>query len=130
MAAKISRCKKCNAPFIGGSGRPRLYCETCSPPKGRVIKVVTDTPRNAEPSDAEGELTVYGTTLAKLQEFGRVEDPLAQTALVLARALDGGRGGGVGLAAIAKEHREALAAATAGAKGEEDALDALGRRLA
>lgn len=128
--AQAYLCRGCDIPIVqSGRGRPSTWCAKCKDKKPVVIPV-TGPKRNAELTAEQRELTVYGTTLAKLQEYGRVEDALGQTALVLARALDAGRGGGIGLAAIAREHREALAAACAGAKGVEDALDALGRRLA
>lgn len=130
MAQAIMCLGGCGTPIIqqpGARGRPRSWCDSCK--NRRPVTVTLPTRHNADATAEEKLLTVEGTTRALLQEHDRVASPHGQAALVLARALDAGRGGGVGIAAVAKQHADSLEAALSGAKGEPDALDALMGRL-
>lgn len=65
---------------------------------------------------------------AELAELDRQDTPLGRTALALAARLDAGQDSGASMAALAKQLRETLSAATDGAKVAADPLDELRRR--
>lgn len=81
-----------------------------------------------EPTD-EGEKAtgaVYAATLATLTKSDLLDDPIAQTALVLARRIDRpGAETGAGLRSLVMEHRAALADAMSRAKVAADPLERL-----
>lgn len=94
-------------------------------PKAQAPVVPIPTP---EPTDALA-VSVAESTRRALVDLGRLESPLGQATMVLARRLDNpGSDTGAGLASLAKQYQATFAVATEGAKTEEDPLDELRAR--
>lgn len=127
-------CAKCGGP-IGrqrGSGGPRKFCTNCSPkrirkPRGRPP--AQPRPTSAAPT-GEPAGSVYEATLAEVNALGMADHYLGALALHVARALDdsASQSGGA-VAALAKCHRETIAAMEAAAPEpqEESVLERLRR---
>lgn len=92
-------------------------------PEAPVVPIPTP-----EPAEALA-VSVAESTRRALVELGRLESPLGQATMVLARRLDNpGSDTGAGLASLAKQYQATFAVATEGAKVEEDPLDELRAR--
>ena len=79
------------------------------------------------PADLSGG--VAESTRLKLTEVGRLDSPLGQVAMVLARRIDNpGMDTGSSIASVARQYQLALEAATEGAKTAADPLDELRQR--
>jgi hypothetical protein len=73
------------------------------------------------PDQTDGPVTK--SALVTLREVERVDTPLGQAALALARRVDLNRDTGAGLAALVKQFEATLKAATADVKSDQSALD-------
>lgn len=128
-----------------GPGRPRKKCEDCRPSnparrtederaqeRARVVPLaVVPAPQVSEVPRAAGApvlgslvVAVYNTLAA----VGRQESAEGMAALYAAQALDTGDHTASGAAALLKEMRSCLTAATAGAEPAEDLVDQLRSR--
>lgn len=131
---------KCGAPIPPktGPGRPRRFCETCSPPhprpgrrQGPVLKLTGAPAASVEPLVAsDASVGVTAATRRRLEDAERLDSPDGAVVMHLARLIDQGDYNAQGAAALAKAHAEALARATAGAKSAPDAIDELLERRA
>lgn len=127
-------CEKCGGPIgrQSGPGGRRKFCTTCSPK--RIRKPISRTPSSQRltPSTPAAETvdSVYAATLAEVNALGMADHYLGALALHVARALDdsASQSGGA-VAALAKCHRETIAAMEAAAPEpqEESVLERLRR---
>lgn len=116
-------CQACGAPIEG----KRQFCEDseCRRERARDRKrkqrgQVIEFPAG----DDHGP--VWKSTYSELSKAGRVDSPMGQAALVLARRLDvGGKDTGSSTAAVARELRATLEEALRGVVPEADRLDDL-----
>lgn len=121
------KCRKCGVrmPLQQGPGRKRTMCLDCSPKdkRDRHVRSVTTlpAPQLAETGDL---LEATKSALA-----AREESPVGALALFLAAQLDQGQHTGSQAAALAREFRAAIDAATRGGAGSS-ALDELRARRA
>lgn len=121
--------KPCAVCGIGFDGHPSAkYCgATCRKRAQRRPGGVKADP--VEPVAAEGEGPVTAATLSELNSAKRAGTALGESALALARRIDGAaRDSGASLASLAREHRATLAAALADAESAADPLDELRMR--
>lgn len=128
-------CAQCGAkiPPQKGSARPRKYCVTCRPPRGRpnprVIAFGVEQDAG-EPNDEPEEPALVVAYRARLEGVDRVGTPEGQHVLFLASLLAAGGHTSSGAAALSKELRTAMDAALAGAPREADFMDELAERRA
>ena len=127
-------CEQCGGPIgrQSGPGGRRKFCTTCSPkrirkPNGRP----PSSPRPTPSAPAEEAVdSVYTATLVEVQALGMADHYLGALALHVARALDdsANQSGGA-VAALAKCHRETIAALEAAVPKpqEESVLERLRR---
>ena len=122
---KTCRCGRKFTPKPG-PGRPRVRCEQCRPPEKRRDR----QPPMSEPVDLPGAepLGLVESVGRKLRETGRDRTPEGVLALQLARTLAAGGHTASGSAALARELRATLDAATAGARQAADTVDELLKR--
>ena len=126
MARTCADCGERLPAPVAGAGKPRRYCETCSPSRRRKPPVkptlVTVDSVPVEPG------RVYAHTLATLQSAERHETPLGAVALTLAEQIDAGGHAATGYAALAKQLEATLASALDGVKLTVSAVDELRAR--
>lgn len=126
-------CARCGEAFEGRTARA-LYCgdrcrKQASRGGGTPRKVAPSAPPAEAPAAAdvpvEGDVSVY--TRAELVKAARLETALGAAALLAARRLDASTSAdtGASIAALLREHRAALEAATRDAETAADPLDAL-----
>jgi hypothetical protein len=122
----VKRCLMCPAEFEAKrasakycSPRCRMRASRAGVAGGRSVPVRPDGPQ----SDA-----VECVTRAELAQVGQVDSSSGQCALALARRIDAGMESGAGLAALVREHRNAMADALGGADLEVSPLDQLRQR--
>lgn len=126
MARTCADCGERLPAPVAGAGKPRRYCETCSPsrrrkPPAKPTLVTVD----AVPTEPG---RVHARTLEMLQSAGRDETPLGAVALTLAEQIDAGGHAASGYAALAKQLEATLASALDGVKLTVTAVDELRAR--
>lgn len=126
----MKACATCGDPLPPRTttGRPRIHCEACKPPRrrsGQVAEISAATAPVGPPADTSG---VYGATFAELAAAGRADTAKGRAALLLAERLDERIDTAAGAAAAVKQLREALDDALAGARVAADPVDELRRR--
>jgi hypothetical protein len=123
-------CRKCHKPIPPqqGPGRRRTMCGDCSPKdrRDRKVRQVTTLPQALMVNAGSLE----EATRASLTEADRLDTAPGALALYLAGQLDAGGHSGSSTAALAREYRAAVDAATKGATGASTALDELRARRA
>lgn len=117
-------CADCDAPLPKrvGQGRPRIYCDECSPsrrrkPPAKPSPVVTLATESGE--------TCESVTRDVLISVDRLGTPMGMAALACARAIDSGQESGSGLAAVVARLESSLASATSDVREHGDAIDDL-----
>lgn len=129
-------CEVCGVTFEAKL-RTAIYCgKTCGMRAHRRRKseaaaggtVVAIGTTSVEVDHVAG--AVESATLAVLTDTERVDTPLGQAALVMARKVDGGRDTGAGLAALVKQLEATLRSATSGVAQESSPLDSARDELA
>lgn len=117
-------CAVCGTAFDGH--HTAKYCgATCRKRAQRRPGGVDADP--VEPAGVEGPVTA--ATLSELNSAKRAGTALGESALALARRIDGAaRDSGASLASLAREHRATLAAALADAESAADPVDELRAR--
>ena len=127
-------CQVCPTEFEAKRASAKYCSEKCKKraqrrPGGVTAKVVVPLPAEA-PSVSPIVGGVAAATLAQLEQAGRLDTAVGQTALALARRIDAaGAETGSSLAALARQHMATLAEAVKNAKVAADPLDELrGRR--
>lgn len=121
-------CTKCGRRFTPkpGPGRPRRRCEQCRPPElRRPDQAPLSTSENVE---IPAETGLVATVTAELRAASRENSPEGAIALNLARMLAEGGHTASGAAALARELRATLEAATKDAPKRADSLDELAER--
>ena len=115
------QCDVCAETYEAKRPSSRYCGERCRKRHQRGARkpsAVTDLPRKTGQVEA--------TTVVTLTAADRLDTPLGQTTLELARRLDNSdRETGQGLSSLAKQFQAMLAAATAGAHAEADPIDEL-----
>lgn len=110
-----------------GRQRPRKFCTSCRPPRGRpnprVIKL--QRPEPAEPRRGPGLVEAYRRQLESVE---RSETPAGVHALMLAELLVAGEHTAAGVASLSRELRAAMDDAMEGAAQRDDWLDELAKR--
>lgn len=122
--------KSCDVCGVDFDGHPAAkYCgPTCRKRAQRRPGGVAAAPTSSVPEE-ETDGAVTAATLKELREARRVDTALGQSALALARRIDGAaRDSGASLASLAREHRATLAAALADAESAADPIDELRAR--
>lgn len=112
-------CDVCGEVYEAKRPQSKYCGDTCRKRAQRGY-VVTDTP-TLVPDSVDGPVAL--AALAVLRESERMETPLGQAALALARRVDVNRDTGAGLAALVKQFEATLKAATADVKSAESPLD-------
>ena len=121
-------CESCERPFLPKSRKQRFCSSTCRQRSyearksgGSVVVELPVAPVDDDPS-------VLGATLRELRAVGRESSARGRAALAVAARLDlamSGRDTGSAFAALVREHRAALEAATEGAAAAADPIDEL-----
>lgn len=120
-------CDVCREPYIAKRLNSRFCSATCR--KRNQRKPVGSPAATPLPTVALGVGSVASITRAELEAAGRLGTSLGQVALLLAARLDAQvRESGMGVAAIVREHRAALAEALKGAAVAADPVDELRAR--
>ena len=96
-------CAECGVQLPPpGTGRPRTYCERCSPrrrtPKPAHLEVL--------PTPEPGPVEV--ATVAELERIEQTDGPMPAVAILLAQRIDSKVDSGAGLATLSKTLRELL----------------------
>ena len=86
-----------------GKGRPRIYCESCSPKRVQYRRPKLEVVPPVDPGP------VQVATLAELDRLDQADGPLRAVALTLAERIDSKVDSGHGLAVLSKTLRELLA---------------------
>jgi hypothetical protein len=130
-------CDVCGTPYPAQRASSRYCSERCKKRAQRAPATQrSGKRRQARPNAAvvpmpRPDVTagVAESTRRKLDEMGRLDTPLGQATMVLARRLDAPGGDtGAGLASLAKQLAAMLAAATADARPADDLLTELRAR--
>lgn len=118
-------CADCGSklPTQTGAGKPRVYCESCSPARRRGKPASTVSPL---PHAAGGK--VEAATRATLESAGRLDTVAGAAALALAEILDSGGQSGSSAAALVKELRATIAEALEGVRTTSSLVDELRAR--
>lgn len=126
----MKRCATCDGemPARIGSGRPRVHCESCRPPRRTIEQAVQELSSPVVQSSGDVPDGVYAATLAELESAGRVHTAKGQACLLLADRLDERVDTAAGAASAVKQLRESLDDALAGATVAADPVDELRRR--
>jgi hypothetical protein len=105
-------CEQCGGPMDGRGPRATTCSDTCRSRKSKGYPPVTVLPTEA-PAPRGG--AVEQATSAALADVDRLETPLGQMCVVLARRMDGGAfDTGSAIAAVAKQLEALLLSATRG----------------
>ncbi|WP_202235285.1 hypothetical protein [Actinacidiphila reveromycinica] len=117
----------CGKEFEAKRSSARYCSERCKKrAQRRPGGVEADVKVLPRPADDEGDGALAEVVRAELAAVARAETSAGQVALALARRIDGAeQESGASLAALVKEFRASLAAATAGAEVETDPIDEL-----
>lgn len=116
-------CDVCGIAYTAHRPSSRFCSDTCRKRAQRGALTVEEGGFEAE-NEAPGP--VEGATLVALEAAGRLETPLGQAAVTLARRLDRSqREPAAGVATVAKQLGATLEAATAGVRRSADPLDEL-----
>ena len=130
-------CDVCGTPYTATRASSRYCSERCKKRAQRAPATQRSGKRHqARPNTAvvplpQPDVTagVAESTRRKLDEMGRLDTPLGQATMVLARRLDSSSGDtGAGLASLAKQLAAMLAAATADVRPAGDLLTDLRAR--
>lgn len=112
-------CDVCGEQFEAKSKRAKYCSDRCRQRRHRGAGSVADVRTLPTPT-----ATVEAQTRTKLEEVDRLDTPLGQAALVLARRLDDGiRETGAGLASLTKQFQATFEAATANVQQAQSPLD-------
>lgn len=111
-------CDSCSSPYTAQRPNSRFCSESCRKKAARG----TDSPR-IEPIEARSDVaSTRSRVQAELEEAGRAETYLGAAALALADRIDQSTAV-MGFAALVKELRSTMEAATAGVVKAGDAVD-------
>jgi hypothetical protein len=121
FCGKTYEAQRSSSRFCGSSCRARMSMgEAPTSPAARVTVIPVDGDAPEEPGAVEA------ATRKALEDAGKVETPLGQAALLLARDLDvSSPGATAAKASCVKQLAATLEAITAGAKQAEDPLEKL-----
>jgi hypothetical protein len=120
-------CASCGRPFEATSHRATYCGPTCRKRASRGAVVTDIAERRPGPTKATG--LVLAVT-AELEEAERLETAMGQTALALAVRLESGVDTGSAVAALTRELRATMEAATAGARAVGSPLQQMRDELA
>lgn len=128
-------CTECGRKFTpkAGPGRPRRRCYKCRPSEARRATAPALSPTESAPEPVSVPKTVglVAAVTAQLEKVDRLDTPEGAITLSLAETLALGGHTASGVAALARELRAALEAATKGAEtGPADVVDELKERRA
>lgn len=105
----------CGKVFEARSSKARYCSDRCRKRKGKEERAGSVTPLPTPPQPADAVAGVEAATVRALTEASRLDTPLGQACLVLARRLDSpGLDTGSAVAAVAKQLEAQLASATRG----------------
>lgn len=123
-------CDVCGESYEAKRATSKYCSDRCKMRKARgaVTKTEGDKVPTLAPEHVDGPVTE--SALVTLREAERVESPLGQAALALARRVDLGRDTGAGLAALVKQFEATLKSATADVKSAASPLDTARDELA
>lgn len=123
----LRSCSWCGDEFQAKHPRAKFCGDTCRQASHRAGADAAEA--HSPAGDAPGGF-VEAATVAELEAAGREASPLGLAAVVLARRLDNSSNeSGAAIAALARQLRDTLGAAMAGAQKAADPLDELrGRR--
>lgn len=129
-------CDACGESYLAKRATSRYCSDRCRKRalRARAAEVVAIDPgkkrrtRSRKPPPPADEPSVAAATKTDLAAVGRLAGPLGQAAMVLAGRIDAHRDTGSALAAVTKEWRATMSAATAGVKREANPLDELRER--
>jgi hypothetical protein len=116
-------CDVCGESYEAKRATSKYCSDRCKMRKARgaVTAAEAESIPTLVPDHTEGPVTE--SALVTLRAAERVDSPLGQAALALARRVDLNRDTGAGLAALVKQFEATLGAATANVKSEQSALD-------
>lgn len=119
-------CQDCGKPLpaLKGRGKPRTYCEDCSPTRRRKPTKVTSLPTPAAPTEGRNVVA----TRAALESAGRIDTVAGAAALSLAEILDAGGQSGSAAAALVRELRATMEEALQGVRTSTSLVDELRAR--
>ena len=127
-----TRCEVCGGSFEAKRRTARFCSSKCRVRAHRgaqVVELPAEKPARVTAEAPMSSGSVEAAVVKQLAEVERVDTPMGQAALVLARRLDGGAADtGSAVAALVKQLEATLEAATAGAKAEDDPVDELRKR--
>lgn len=115
---EVYEAKRATSKYCGSACRMRVS-------RGQSV----DPPPESDAASAEVD-AVTGATRSELEAADRLTSALGQAAMALARRIDTSRDTGSAFAQLVKEHRSALAAATAGARTRQSDVHDLQDELA
>lgn len=116
-------CDVCGEVYEAKRATSKYCSDRCKMRKARgaVTRSGGEKVAQLAPEPTDGPVTA--AALVTLRETERLETPLGQAALALARRVDVGRDTGAGLAALVKQFEATLTAATANVKSDASPLD-------
>jgi hypothetical protein len=117
-------CDVCGKLYTAQRSTSKYCSVACRVRKFEGAKSVSVAVKS--PDSSTGSLA--GLTRNELEQAGRLGTALGEAALVLARRIDAGHDPGSAVAALAREHRAALAEAVRGARRAADPMDELKAR--
>ena len=128
----MGKCTECGAEFRQPlQGRPRKYCEVCSPKRNRAPRpprlLQFPGPKResgSESADSSPVPSILVQTIKELTAAGVMESSEAAAAVKLAALFDTGAFSATGASYLWKAHREALDLALSGAAVKQaDVID-------
>ena len=116
-------CDVCGVEYEAKRATSKYCSDRCKMRKARgaVTKAEGDGVPKLAPEHVDGPVTE--SALVTLRETDRLDTPLGQASLALARRVDLGRDTGAGLAALVKQFEATLKSATADVKSDASPLD-------
>src|SRR5687768_10840835 len=114
-------CDVCGESYEAKRATSKYCSDRCKMRKARgaVTRPEAEKVPKLAPKHTDGPVTE--SALVTLRDTDRVESPLGQAALALARRVDLGRDTGAGLAALVKQFEATLKSATADVKSDQSA---------
>lgn len=126
-------CDRCRKPYEAKRASSRFCSTSCRVAAQRArdsglpeALVVSPFPADVEVPASSGSVT--SATSVQLDAAGRLDSPLGQAALALARRVDSGSENGSALSALVRELRATLVDALDGASATSDVVDELRAR--
>ena len=122
MALPERNCDTCGVLYQPKRSTSRFHSDSC---RKRALRGAAPTRLRSVDRQETPAGGLLSATRAELERAGRVDTALGQAALTLAGRLDEGRDTGSAMAALSRELRAALEAATRGAAEQASPLDEL-----